>query len=104
MGENHGAAKATRRAAGGGGLIRLSRIRRSANVYGMEVCVFGRLLEVGQHHVHDHACDRDVQPDRQRPARNAAVFVVLTVRRAPQRKNRERRHDSGERGVRRKNS
>ena len=35
-----------------------------------------RELEVVQHHVDHHAGDADVEPDRQRPARDLAVLVV----------------------------
>ncbi len=53
-----------------------------------------------EHHVDDDAGDRHVEPDRQRPSREAGVAVVACAQPADQRDERQRRHERGKGDVR----
>src|SRR5947208_10244295 len=78
--------------------------RRVAN--GVElftVVVFWRLHSTSQQprrliekDVDEHARHRDVQPDRQRPARDPAMLRIPRAEAAPERDDGERQHDGGE--------
>ena len=45
-----------------------------------------------EHHVHNHARDRHIEPDRERPARDSSVPVVTLAQSADQRDDRKRRN------------
>src|SRR5204863_4679186 len=57
----------------------------------------GRLIE---QHVDEDAGDRDIEPDRKRPAGDAPVLRVARLQTARQGDDRERQHREGERDVR----